>query len=130
MGWTLDPRSERTLADYVPDPTLYKWIGWDSYPGDTVGNDLPDLTATGLWYARCYHGSFGLPWFICETGTRNHLDAPDYEDQQQAEWITGAVEIARNLGARGWCYFDSTVGGDFTLKGPKAYAAMGAAIRA
>lgn len=131
MGWTLDPRSERTVTNYIPDRTLYDWLGWDSYPGDTPSNDLPGWTATRDWYTRCRDNSFGLPWLICETGTRNkNADPADVYDQRQADWINGAVAIARDLGCRGWTYFDSTVGGDFTLKGPKAFAAMGAGIRA
>jgi hypothetical protein len=130
MSWTLDPRSKRTLSDYVGPGNPYEWIGWDSYPGDYVGNDLPDLAATHLEYGRCADNSFGLPWYICETGTRNYGGTPEAYDDLQAAWITGAVAIAQELGCRGWCYFDSTVGGDFTLKGPKAYAAMAAAIRA
>jgi hypothetical protein len=130
MEWTLNPKSGRAVEDYV-DPTLYQWIGYDSYPADSATQDLPGLVWTQESFTRCRDNSFGLPWFICETGTRNKQNAPAAEyDARQAEWITRASALAETLGCRGFMYFDSTVGGDFTLKGPLALSAMGEAIRA
>lgn len=132
MAWTLDPRSGRTLADYDPTAEL-DFVGWDAYPGDTAGCDLPDLTATRKAFTACRDATKtigGRNWFICETGTRNVLNesAADY-DTRQARWISGAFPIARELGCKGITYFDSTVGGDFRLIGPKAQAALGAEIK-
>lgn len=132
MQWTLDPKSGRNVNDYLPTDWTYDWMGWDAYGGDRPDQDLPELTGTRTAFTRCRdatkaHGAAN--WFICETGTRNHMNLPAAEyDARQAQWITGACGIARELGCRGFMYFDSTVGGDFRILGPKGFAAMGAEI--
>lgn len=134
MQWTLDSRSGRKISNYLPTGYTYDWMGWDPYPGNVAGCDLPGLTATKAAYKSCAdataaHGAKN--WVICETGTSNkqNLSADEY-DKQQAAWITGSCQVARDLGAKGYMYFDSTVGGDFRIKGPKAAAAIGAEIKA
>lgn len=136
MSWTLDSRSQRNVADYLPAADAgwkYDWIGWDAYPGDTPSLDLPALAATNAVFQKCADTTKAhnakANWFITETGTRNHVgDSADVYDTKQADWITGAIQVAIDKGCKGFCYFDSTVGGDFRIKGPKAKAAMGAAI--
>ena len=133
MAWTLDSRSGRNIDNYLPTDWDFDWLGWDAYAGDSASLDLPNLTYTKALFTRCKdattkHGTNS--WFICETGTRNHNNvAADVYDGMQAEWITGAIGIAAQLGCRGFMYFDSTVGGDFRIKGPKGFAAMGNAIK-
>ena len=128
MQWTLDSRSGRDIDNYLPTEWTFDWLGWDAYPGDSP----PSVDYTKVIYTRCKdataaHGAKN--WYICETGTQNHDNkSPDVYDSDQATWITGAVKVADELGCKGWMYFDSTVGGDFRIKGPKGFAAMGGAI--
>lgn len=134
MEWTLEPASGRNVNDYLPNVAL-DFIGWDAYPADRADQDLPNLDRTRAAFTKCRDATkaAGVPvWLILETGTRKldpAMTDADY-DTRQATWISKAIPIADELGARGLTYFDSTVGGDFTIKGPKAKAAMGAAIRA
>ena len=64
-------------------------------------------------------------WIIAETAPR--VDQ-NWTQAQLAQWIPLAAQVARDLDYEVWCYFDSTVGGDFRIKSPEACAAMGAEI--
>ena len=135
MGWTLDKRSGRNVLDYLPTDWKYDWLGWDAYPGNSFSLDLPNLDYTEELYGRCRdatkaHGAKN--WYICETGTSNKgHDLAEY-DTLQAKWITGACQIARDLGCKGWMYWDSVTGegqaNNYQVQGPKAKAAMGVEI--
>jgi hypothetical protein len=135
MGWTVQEGSHRDIESYFGD-FEYEWIGWDAYPGNTFDVD-PDLSDTKYLYGECAkfakeHGAKN--WYICETATSNKGHELDVYDTLQAKWITGAVNVARDAGFKGWIYWDSITGtgqkNNYQIQGPKARAAMGAAIKA
>ena len=136
MAWTLETASGRKLANYLPTDFKYDWMGWDAYSGNSYSLDQPDFKRTKSNFTACRdatkaHGAKN--WFICETGTSNKgHDLAEY-DTLQAQWITGAAQIARDLGCKGFMYWDSITGvgqqNNYTIQGPKAKAAMGAEIK-
>lgn len=142
MGWTVDVASRRDVKNYLPTDYTYDWIGWDAYTGDKLSLDLPNLSYTTSLFTACRdatkaHGAKN--WFICETGTANYGHSDNEYDAMQADWLTGAMEIARGLGCRRVFYWDSVdavqdngsvlPSDDYRIKGPKARAAMGAQIK-
>ena len=118
MQWTTDPRSGRTFRDYVSAATT--WVGLDVYPGP--GEDLKNR------YQRCADlgVTLGVPVAICETAPSNPGARPAAE---VAQWIHDACTLGRSLGFTEWCFFDSTVGGDFRLTDPLEWVAMGEEIQ-
>lgn len=145
MGWTLETGSRRDVNNYLPasGTFIYDWIGWDAYTGDSAGMDLPNLPRTEAVFGeaadvtKAHNSKAGI--FICETGTANYGHTAAEYDTMQADWITGATNIARDLGFRGLIMWDSVdavqadgsvkPSDDYRVKGPKARAAMGAAIK-
>lgn len=137
MGWTVDARSGRKVGDYLPSNFTYDWLGWDAYAGNSLSMDLPGLSYTKENFTACAditkaHGAKN--WYICETGTSNKGHSATEYDTMQAQWLKGAVDIAKTLGCKGFMYWDSVTGigpaNDYRIIGPKAKAAMGAAIKA
>jgi len=120
MGWTANPQSGRNTEKYTHGLGV-DWIGWDTYPG-------PDATDTRDKYeltVAATKAAGATRWSLCETG----LHEPNTRSPETvAAWIPVACDIARELGYESWCYFDSTVGGDFRLSDPIEWAAIGAEI--
>lgn len=139
MSWSLENGSGRNIEDYLPQPNAgwrHDWIGFDSYPGNSYSMDLPNLDRTKDMYGRCAvvardHGDVSL--YICETGTSNKGWPVDVYDARQALWINGACDIARDLKIKGWMYWNSITGSgegnNYTVRAPKAAAAMGTQIK-
>lgn len=120
MQWSLDPHSGRNVGNYLVDGL--DAIGWDCYPGLDSGSISTD-------YQRCADATaaIGAPrWMLCETAPNSALHATQ---QQKADWLGLACQIARDKGCDLFQYFDSTVGGDFRLTSQAAWDAMAAEIR-
>jgi hypothetical protein len=115
MGWTAQPQSARQLADYLPTTTP-DFIGWDVYPGVSA-DDVKAKFGAVMDVSQ----QVGVAeTFITETAP------PAWTTQQErAEWIPMAIQVARDLNFDGLMYFDSTVGGDFRLTSPDAWEAIG-----
>ena len=120
MGYTANPSSGRSVADYLPSGVSF--VGWDVYP---TASELDTQTRFAQAAEATCNAGVGQ-WFLAETA----IHAGEHASQREtAEWIPMATDVARELSYRGFMYFDSTVGGDFRLTSPTAKHAIGAEIR-
>lgn len=120
MTWTLQTQSGRNVANYeVPG---MDFMGWDAYPGITQ-LDITDKLQLGA--AECDDQQVPK-CFLTEIAPHSSTNATQ---AQKAAFITTSTQVARDLGYDGFFYFDSTVGGDFTLTQKVAFDAIAAEIR-
>jgi hypothetical protein len=110
MCWTVNPASGRDWRDYVTPGTV-DVLAWDCY-NHGAKNGYYQSPATMVAAAVAASHEASAQWGIAELGSL--LVAGD-DGAARSAWLLRVAEYARQNGAAFLTYFDSTVGGDYSL---------------
>ncbi|MGH3497055.1 MAG: hypothetical protein ACRDP1_06295 [Nocardioidaceae bacterium] len=125
MCWSADPGSGRDWRSYVPRNPVPEVLAWDCY-NSRARNGVYAQPSTLLSRTVEASRSIGAGWALAELGS---MLAPGDDGNGRAGWLTYVAAWAASRGAAFVTYFDSTVGGDFTLSDPSSRHAWAAVMR-